>query len=115
MKFMNEAQFQQQVDDLFLQVEELLDEAESDIDYVNTNGLLTISCENASQIILSRQPPLSQVWLACLTGGLHFEQQQGSWRLTTDQSQTLGQCLAQALQDQAQECFDCSALDGLLA
>jgi len=47
---MSEAQFHEQVDDLFLQVEEILDEAESDIDYVNTSGLLTISCENASQI-----------------------------------------------------------------
>ncbi|HIG36804.1 MAG TPA: iron donor protein CyaY [Oceanospirillaceae bacterium] len=115
VKFMSEAQFHEQVDDLFLQVEEILDEAESDIDYVNTSGLLTISCENASQIILSRQPPLSQVWLACLAGGLHFEQKQDSWRLTTDNSQTLGQCLAQALQDQAQERFDCSALDVLPA
>jgi CyaY protein len=110
---MSEAQFHERVDNLFLQVEEILDEAESDIDFVNTSGLLTISCENGSQIILSRQPPLSQVWLACLAGGWHFELQGQTWRLTTDTQQTLAQCLAAALLQQTQESFDCKALDEL--
>jgi len=110
---MSEALFHERVDNLFLHVEEILDEADSDIDFVNSSGLLTISCENKSQVILSRQPPLQQIWLACLVGGLHFELVQGTWLLTTDNSQTLGQCLTQALQQQAAETFDCSLLDGL--
>ena len=110
---MIEALFHERVDNLFLHVEEILDEADSDIDFVNSSGLLTISCENKSQVILSRQPPLQQIWLACLAGGLHFELVQGAWLLTTDDSQTLGQCLTQALQQQAAETFDCSLLDGL--
>ena len=110
---MSEAQFHETVDHLFLQVEEILDEAQSDIDFVNSSGLLTIICENKSQIILSRQPPLQQVWLACLAGGLHFELVQDTWLLTTDNSQTFGQCITQALQQQADETFDCSLLDSL--
>jgi len=110
---MSEAQFHERVDNLFLQVEEILDEAESDIDYVNTGGLMTIICENKSQIILSRQGPLSQVWLACLAGGLHFDLQVSCWHLTVDANQTLGQCLTQALQAQANEHLDCSVLDDL--
>jgi len=110
---MSEALFHERVDNLFLQVEEILDEAQSDIDFVNSSGLLTIICENKSQIILSRQPPLQQVWLACLAGGLHFELVQDTWLLTTDNSQTFGQHITQALQQQANETFDCSLLDSL--
>ena len=110
---MSEALFHERVDNLFLQVEEILDEAQSDIDFVNSSGLLTIICENKSQIILSRQPPLQQVWLACLAGGLHFELVQDTWLLTTDNSQTFGQSITQALQQQADETFDCSLLDSL--
>jgi CyaY protein len=110
---MSEAVFHERVDNLFLQVEDILDEAQSDIDFVNSSGLLTISCENKSQIILSRQPPLKQVWLACLAGGLHFELVQDTWVLTTDNSQTFGQHLTQALRQQADETFNCSLLDSL--
>ena len=110
---MSEALVHERVDNLFLQVEEIWDEAQSDIDFVNSSGLLTIICENKSQIILSRQPPLQQVWLACLAGGLHFELVQDTWLLTTDNSQTFGQCITQALQQQADETFDCSLLDSL--
>ena len=110
---MSETLFHERVDNLFLQVEEILDEAQSDIDFVNSSGLLTIICENKSQIILSRQPPLQQVWLACLAGGLHFELVQDTWLLTTDNSQTFGQHITQALQQQADETFDCSLLDSL--
>jgi CyaY protein len=110
---MSEAVFHERVDNLFLQVEHILDEAQSDIDFVNSSGLLTISCENKSQIILSRQPPLEQVWLACLAGGLHFKLVQDVWVLTTDSNQTFGQRLTQALQQQAGETFNCSLLDSL--
>ena len=110
---MSEAQFHETVDHLFLQVEEILDEAQSDIDFVNSSGLLTITCENRSQVILSRQPPLQQVWLACMAGGLHFELVQNTWDLTTDQKQTFGQCLTLALEQQADESLDCSELDQL--
>lgn len=110
---MSEALFHERVDNLFLHVEEALDEALSDIDFVNSSGLLTISCENKSQVILSRQPPLQQIWLACLAGGLHFQLVQDTWLLTTDHKQTLGQCLTQALHQQADEIFDFSLLDNL--
>ena len=110
---MSEAVFHERVDNLFLQVEDILDEAQSDVDFVNSSGLLTISCENKSQIILSRQPPLKQIWLACLAGGLHFELVQDTWVLTTDNSQTFGQHLTQALQQQADETFNCRLLDSL--
>lgn len=71
---MTEAQFNQIVDDLMFSIEESIDDSGADIDYENTAGMLTITCEtNGSQIILSRQPALGEIWLAAKSGGFHFK------------------------------------------
>lgn len=100
---MSEAAFSQQVDQLFYQFEEALDDSGADVDYESSGGLLTITCErDGSQIILSRQPALQQIWLAAKSGGFHFVEQQGQWRCTLDQ-RTLQQYLSDALLAQAGE------------
>ncbi len=54
---MNEAEFNQIVDDLMFSIEETIDDSGADIDYENSGGMLTLTCDvNGSQIILSRQP-----------------------------------------------------------
>lgn len=70
---MNESEFNQRVDATLEAIEETLDEAETDLDYLISGGVLTIICENKSQLILTRQTPISQLWLATLTGGYHFD------------------------------------------
>jgi len=84
---MTEAQFTQIVDDLMFSIEESIDDSGADLDYENTAGMLTITCEvNGSQIILSRQPALGEIWLAARSGGFHFkldaESENPSWRNT---------------------------------
>ena len=84
---MTEAQFNQLVDDLMFSIEESIDDSGADLDYENTAGMLTITCEaNGSQIILSRQPALAEIWLAARSGGFHFkldtESAQGIWKNT---------------------------------
>ncbi|WP_432471640.1 iron donor protein CyaY [Amphritea sp. HPY] len=70
---MNESEFNQRVDDTLSTIEELLDEAETDLDYINNGGVLTVICENQSQIIFTRQTPVLQLWLAARSGGFHFD------------------------------------------
>jgi len=68
---MNEAQFNQIVDELMFSIEETIDDSGADLDYENSAGMLTITCEaNGSQIILSRQSAVSEIWLAAKSGGL---------------------------------------------
>ena len=50
-----------------------LDEVEEDIDYETSGGVLTVTFENGSSLIFSRQPPTHQLWLAARSGGYHFE------------------------------------------
>ncbi len=60
------------LDDLMMAIEDAIEGAELDIDYETSNGILTLTCPNHSQIILSRQSALHQLWVAAKSGGFHF-------------------------------------------
>jgi len=74
---MNESEFNDIVDDIFVEmedaVEEACDETGADIDYETSSGILTLTFENGSQIIVNRQTPLKQIWVAAKQGGFHFD------------------------------------------
>lgn len=78
---MNDSEFHQLADGLWMTIEECLDDwdGESDIDCEINGGVLTLSFENGSKIIINRQEPLHQVWLATKSGGYHFSLKEGRW------------------------------------
>jgi|TARA_B110000977_G_scaffold46136_1_gene62736 CyaY protein len=77
---MNEAQFNELVDELMFSIEESIDDSGADIDYENSAGMLTITCEgNGTQIILSRQAAVGEIWLAAKSGGFHFKLKEDVW------------------------------------
>lgn len=83
---MNDYDYDSQIEETFEVLEMALDEVEEDIDYETSGGVLTVTFENGSSLIFSRQPPTQQLWLAARSGGYHFEydQQAGDWRNTRD-------------------------------
>lgn len=103
---MNESEFNQLVDDTLTEIEEKLDEAESDLDYINNGGVLTVICENQSQIIFTRQTPVSQLWLAARSGGFHFDYDADSQRWVRDSDAApLNDVLDTVFAEQAGETF----------
>lgn len=70
---MNESEFHQRVDATLLAIEEAIDESGAELDYENAAGILTLELENGSQIIINRQTPVKQLWLAVRSGGYHFD------------------------------------------
>ena len=50
-------------------------------------GVLELSFEDGSKIIVNTQPPLHEVWLAAKAGGYHYRHIQGQWRDTRDGSE----------------------------
>ena len=69
---LDEAKYHQLVDKLQQTIEDQLDALDLDIDINNANGILTIIFDNTSQIILSRQNALLQLWVAAKSGGYHL-------------------------------------------
>ncbi|QKJ89153.1 Iron-sulfur cluster assembly protein CyaY [Paramixta manurensis] len=78
---MNDSEFHQLADGLMLSIEEHLDayDGDSDIDYETHGGIMTLSFENGSKIVINRQEPLHQVWLATKGGGYHFDYKGDKW------------------------------------
>ena len=80
------------------------DDGQADIDNQRSGGMITLSFENKSQIIINLQKPLHEVWLAARSGGYHFKFDGLHWvdtkgqgeffeRLTQDASIQTGQAL----------------------
>ena len=76
---MNDSQYHQMVDDIFIELEERLDECEVDIDYESAGGILTLIFVDQSKIILNKQAPLHQLWVATKFNGHHFNYDQNQW------------------------------------
>lgn len=84
---MSEAIFLEQSEAIFSAVEEWLEESGIDLDMEAGASMLTITCENnGSQIILSRQRAVSEIWVAAISGGFHFSQQSGAWICKTGET-----------------------------
>lgn len=79
---MNDSEFHQLADQLMLNIEQTLDDfdGDADIDYETNGGVMTLSFENGSKIVINRQEPLHQVWLATKAGGYHFTYREESWQ-----------------------------------
>jgi CyaY protein len=78
---MTESEFNDLVDATLLRIEEAIDDSGVDIDYENVSGILTLIFTNASRIIINRQGPLQQIWVAAKAGGFHFDYRDdtGTW------------------------------------
>ena len=61
---MNDSQYNFIADELLLAVEEAIEDCGTDIDYEGVGGLLTLSFKNGTKIIINKQAPLHEVWVA---------------------------------------------------
>ncbi|MDC9087597.1 iron donor protein CyaY [Escherichia coli] len=77
-------------------------DGDSDIDCEINGGVLTITFENGSKIIINRQEPLHQVWLATKQGGYHFDLKSDEW-ICDRSGETFWDLLEQAATQQAGE------------
>ena len=102
---MTDLEFLDQAEQLLKAVElacdRINDEGMADIDNQRVGGMITLTFENRSQIIINLQKPLHEVWLAARSGGYHFRFDGAAWldtkgqgeffeRLTQDASQQTG-------------------------
>ncbi len=75
---MNETDFHAAVDAVLARVEAAADEAD-DLDVDLEAGILTLECPDGSRIIVNRQTPNREIWVAARSGGFHFAWRDGQW------------------------------------
>ena len=69
---MNDSQYNLLTDELLLAIEEAIEECGEDIDYEGVGGLLTLTFKNGTKIIINKQAPLHEIWVATKFNGHHF-------------------------------------------
>ena len=93
---MTESEFNQRVDD-----------TGANVDYETAGGILTLIFEDNSKIIINRQTPVQQIWVAAKSGGFHFDYDdtQDRWCKDSD-GQELFAALSQYCSEQSGEQLD---------
>ena len=94
---LDESAFHQLADQTFARIENLLDDA--GIDFETSGGVLTVEMDDGSKLILNRQPPVREVWLAAKSGGYHFRREGDRWFSSRDQA-SLGDMLRRCIAEQ---------------
>ena len=78
---MTESEFHGAVDAVLARIESSL-EGEDDLDVDLESGILTVTCGDGSRVIVNRQTPNREIWVAARSGGFHFRWKDGAWRDT---------------------------------
>lgn len=99
---MNDSQYNLIADELLLSIEEAIEDCGVDIDYEGVGGLLTLTFKNASKVIINKQAPLQEVWVATKFNGHHFVFKDNTW-LDKRSGDEFWQFLSQAVSMQAEQ------------
>jgi CyaY protein len=78
---MTESDFHRAVEAVLARIEASLEDEDA-LDVDIEAGVLTVSCEDGSRIIVNRQTPNREIWVAARSGGFHFVLRDGAWRDT---------------------------------
>ncbi len=76
---MNDSQYHQLADELLEQLQDSIDEIDFDLDYESAGGIVEVIFPNGTKIIVNKQAPLHQIWVATKFNGHHFEYNNGVW------------------------------------
>jgi len=96
---MTETEFHRQVDAVLARLETAF-EAHEELDLDLEAGVLTVECPDGSKVIVNRQTPNREIWVAARSGGFHFRSVDGAWR-DTRSGDELFAALARILASQA--------------
>ena len=66
------------------QCDDWLQQGVIDIDTNRAGSLVELEFPGGSKIVVNKQPPLREIWLAARNGGFHFKLVDGAWRDTRD-------------------------------
>lgn len=95
---MDDSSYAQLCEDFFAGLEDYLDGLEDSVDYESNGDICEITTEAGAKIVINRQPPVREIWLAAKSGGYHFKHDGDRWldtREGTEFFERLGRCLSE--------------------
>jgi CyaY protein len=97
---MTDSEFHLKVEQWFDHLEQCIETQELDVDVDRHGPVLTIEFQPGSEIVINKQEPLHQIWLASKFSGHHFSFVENSWLDRRNQI-ALTDCLVDAFKRQA--------------
>ena len=76
---MNVAEFHQNIEQVWQKIEEELENQDCDVDCETQGSVFTITFDDRSQIVINKQEPLLELWLASRLGGFHVAYKNNDW------------------------------------
>lgn len=101
---MEESDFHRTVDAVLARIESAA-EASDTLDVDLEAGILTLTCAGGSRVIVNRQTPNREIWVAARSGGFHYRHRDGAWR-DTRSGEELFAALAAIVASQCGETLD---------
>lgn len=79
---LSEAQFETLAQTTLARIEELIESSAADIEFENEGEVLTLEFPDRTRIIINRQRPVRQIWVAARRGGYHYDYdvERQAWR-----------------------------------
>jgi CyaY protein len=101
----SESDFNDRVDKVLAHVEAAIDQADADIDSELNGGILTLTFANDSKVIINRQTPMREIWVAAKSGGFHFRFNGATW-LDTRSNEALDVLLSRVMSAQSESVIE---------
>lgn len=80
-RIMTESEFHRAVDAVLARIEASVEDHDA-LDVDLEGGVLTVTCPDGTRVIVNRQTPNREIWVAARSGGFHFTAREGAWRDT---------------------------------
>lgn len=76
---MTESEFDELAEATLTAIEAQVEDADSDLDFDMSAGILTLTAPNGTRIIINRQPATREIWVAAKSGGYHCGRREDVW------------------------------------
>ncbi|QYJ86460.1 iron donor protein CyaY [Shewanella mesophila] len=80
---MTDSEYHKLADEMFTAIEDAIenaiDEQDADIDIDASGNVLQLEFQDRSKIVINKQEPLHQIWVATQFGGYHFSYVDEQW------------------------------------
>lgn len=96
---MTESEFDDLAEATLASIEAQVEDADGDLDFDMSAGILTLIAPNGTRIIINRQPATREIWVAAKSGGYHCGRQGDVWFCNTT-GETLQALLGRVIAEQ---------------
>ncbi|HUW99017.1 MAG TPA: iron donor protein CyaY [Acidiferrobacter sp.] len=69
---LTEAEYEDLAHEMLMQIEQAIEASGTEIEFESENEILTLEFPDGSRIIINKQRPLQQIWVAARSGGFHY-------------------------------------------